>query len=94
MSGVERPDADVLILWFAVACSSDANNANRRVVSAAGVRGVCVTSAVVEGTGIDAVGVVGADNVEVAAVVAAEAGDDGVDNVGGVVKVAVAVVGG
>ena len=55
---------------------------------------VCVAFAVVEGAGIDAVGVVGADNVEVAAVVAAEARDDGVDDVGGVVKVAVAVVGG
>ena len=82
------------MIWFVVACGSDANDANGRIVSAAGVRGVCVASAVIEGAGIVAVIVGTANYVEVAAVVAAEAGDDGVDDVGGVVEVAVAVVGG
>ena len=85
------------MIWFVVACGSDANdanNANGRVVGAAGVRGVCVASAVVEGAGIVAVIVGAANYIEVAAVVAAEARDDGVDNVGGIVEVAVAVVGG
>ena len=97
LASVERYDAGALVIWSVVACGSDANNANdanRRVVGAAGVGGVCVASAVVEGAGIVAVIVGAANYVEVAAVVAAEAGDDGVDDVGGVVEVAVAVVGG
>ena len=94
LASIERYDAGALVIWFVVACGSDANDANGRVVGAAGVGGVCVASAVVEGAGIVAVIVGAANYVEVAAVVAAEAGDDGVDDVGGVVEVAVAVVGG
>ena len=55
MIGVERPDADALVIWFVIACSGDANDANRRVVGAAGVGVVCVASAVVDGAGIVAV---------------------------------------
>ena len=53
--GVERPDADALVIWFVIACSSDANDANRQVVGATGVRVFCVASAVVDGAGIVAV---------------------------------------
>ena len=53
--GAERPDADALVIWFVIACSGDANDANRRVVGAAGVGVVCVTSAVVDGARIVAV---------------------------------------
>ena len=53
--GVERPDADALVIWFVIACSGDANDANRRVVGAAGVGVVCVASAVVDGARIVAV---------------------------------------
>ena len=54
---VERRNADALVIWFVIACSSDANDANRWVVGAAGVGGVCVASAVVKGAGIVAVAV-------------------------------------
>ena len=55
MIGAERPDADTLVIWFVIAWSSDVNDANRRVVGAAGVRVVCIVSAVVDSAGIVAV---------------------------------------
>jgi hypothetical protein len=45
------------MIWFIIACSSDVNDANGQVVGAAGVGGVCVASAVVEGAGLVAVAV-------------------------------------
>src|SRR5437879_5229136 len=52
VTGIERRDVDALVIWFVIACGGDADNANGRVVGAAGVGGVCVTSAVVEGASI------------------------------------------
>ena len=63
--GVEKPDADALVIWFIIACSGDANDANRRVVGAAGVGFVSVAVAI--------------------AAAVAEGGDDGVDDVDGIV---------
>ena len=126
--GVERPDADALMIWFVVGCGSDADDAKGRGVSGvegAGIVAVAVAVAVADanadavecvgpfaGDGVDAeVGIAGgggacvgfdgdADGVIGAAVAAvvgfvsvavaiaaavAEGGDDGVDNVDGVV---------
>jgi hypothetical protein len=57
VTGIERRDVDTLVIWFIVACSGDANDVNGWVVGAAGIGGVCVTSAVVKGAGIIAVAV-------------------------------------
>ena len=44
--GVERPDADVLVIWFVVRCGSDADDANGRGVG--GVEGACRDSLLYE----------------------------------------------
>ena len=100
---VERRDVDALVLWFVVACggnADDADDVDRRVVGAAGVRGVlesAVALAVAVDAGIDAVGVVGAAGIggvlesAVALAVAVGAGIL-VANVAVAVAIAVAVV--
>jgi hypothetical protein len=47
----------MLVLWFVITCSGDADDAKGQVISAASVGGVCVMSAVVKGAGIVAVAV-------------------------------------
>jgi hypothetical protein len=102
-AGVERRDADALVIWFVVACGGDANDANGQVVGAAGVGGVCVASAVVEGAGIVAVafavvveyvGPFTDDGVDAEVGIAGGrgVGVDGDGDAGGVVGAAVAVV--
>jgi hypothetical protein len=63
------------VIWFIIACGGDANNVNGWVIGAAGIGGVCVTSAVVKGAGIVAVAVAVAIVVEYVRPFA----DDGVD---------------
>jgi hypothetical protein len=99
VTSVKRPDADVLMIWFIVACSGDVNNANGWVVGAAGIRGVRVASAIVKGARIVAVVVkyvrpFADDDVD-AKVRIADRGGIGVDgdgNAGSVIGAAVAVV--
>jgi hypothetical protein len=57
VTGIKRQNADALMIWFIVACCGDVNDANGWVVGAAGLRDVCVTSAIVEGARIVAVAV-------------------------------------
>ena len=56
---------DAFVLWFIVACGSDADDADGRVAGAAGIGGVLESA--------------------VAAAIAVEDEDNGVDNVDGVV---------
>jgi hypothetical protein len=47
----------VLVIWFVIVCGSDVNDVNGQVIGAAGLRDVCIMSAVVEGARIVAVAV-------------------------------------